>query len=222
MQARGSPHVLCRSRGNPRRCHLARPPCRLFLGAAEDRLRQRVGLEPFPAPVAPPAPVSEERKKEILSGEQGLVVGRGRVAHGVRGDCDAAAAAAAAAAAGPVTKSEEPTHLPTPHPLPADVRVIKSVAAGRGGRVRDEKEAAQASSITVTSDGREKVAAAAGGAPANVAEARAWIAAWKAKQGGTAEAGGEDVPANVAEAREWIRRWRAATLEKKLPAAAKV
>lgn len=99
----------------------------------------------------------------------------------------------------------------------------------------------QAKSITVTSDGREKVAAAAQAQQAagsndtaghdNAAEARAWIAAWRAKQGGSgaaaaagegaaaaASAAGEDVPANVAEAREWIRSWRAAQLEKRLPA----
>ena len=139
------------------------------------------------------------------------------------------------------------THPPTlPPATPADVRVIKSVAAGRGGRVRDEKEAAAAKTITVTSDGREQAAAAAtqaaapaapaapaaaptgGEAPANVAEARAWIAAWKAKQGSATAAadagaadgasqGGAEVPPNVAEAREWIRRWRASNLEKQLP-----
>ena len=123
--------------------------------------------------------------------------------------------------------------LPAARPRPAaDVRVIKSVQAGRGGRVRDEAEAAQASSITVTNDGREKtvpagqagaaaaapapVAASAAATPENVAEARAWIAAWKAKQG----AGAEALPENVAEAREWIRRWRAANLEKRLPSSA--
>ncbi len=103
----------------------------------------------------------------------------------------------------------------------------------------------QAKSITVTSDGREKAAAAAqeaaassGSAQVNAAEdsaaqdsaaeARAWIAAWRAKQGGSSAAAGgeeavaagaaEDVPPNVSEAREWIRSWRAAQLEKRLPA----
>ena len=33
--------------------------------------------------------------------------------------------------------------LPPAPRLPADVRVIKSVQAGRGGRVRDEKESAE-------------------------------------------------------------------------------
>ncbi|PRW55975.1 nadh:ubiquinone oxidoreductase complex i intermediate-associated 30 [Chlorella sorokiniana] len=159
---------------------------RLFLGLVQDKHRQRVGLEPFPAPAPVPPPVTDERKKEIL----------------------------------------------------ADVRVIKSVQAGRGGRVRDEKESAQAKSITVTSDGREKVAAVAEQAASsngtvghdNVAEARAWIAAWRAKQGGSgaaaaaaagegaADEAAEDVPANVTQAREWIRSWRAAQLEKRLPA----
>ncbi len=36
---------------------------RLFLGVAEDRLRAAVGIEPFPAPALPPAPVTAERKK---------------------------------------------------------------------------------------------------------------------------------------------------------------
>lgn len=112
----------------------------------------------------------------------------------------------------------------------------------------------QAKSITVTSDGREKAAAAAaqpapaaaepapaaaqpaaaapsseGAGQDNAAEARAWIAAWRAKQGGStapaaaasgaaAEQPAADVLPNVAEAREWIRSWRAAQLEKRLPA----
>ncbi|KAL4457749.1 hypothetical protein ABPG75_012614 [Micractinium tetrahymenae] len=186
---------------------------RLLLGLAQDRHRPRIGLEPFPAPAPPPPPVTAERKKEILS----------------------------------------------------DVRVIRSVAAGRGGRVRDEQESATAKSITVTSDGREQAAAAASaaaaapaapaetaaapaapaapaeapsataeapsapaGTPANVAEARAWIDAWKTKQqggNGSAAAAADrreaemgEVPANVTEAREWIRRWRAQQLESKLPA----
>lgn len=54
---------------------------RMFLtGAAEDRLRTRFGLEPFPAPATPTAPVSEERKKEILSDsrvQQSIAAGRG-------------------------------------------------------------------------------------------------------------------------------------------------
>lgn len=90
----------------------------------------------------------------------------------------------------------------------------------------------QAKSITVTSDGREKAAEAAaaapaaapaaGEAPANVVEARQWIANWRAKSGGAAPAAGAaaDVPANVAEARDWIRRWRAKQLEQKLPSGA--
>ncbi|PSC71557.1 nadh:ubiquinone oxidoreductase complex i intermediate-associated 30 [Micractinium conductrix] len=178
---------------------------RLFLALAEDRHRPRVGLEPFPAPAPPPAPATAERKKEILS----------------------------------------------------DVRVIKSLAAGRGGRVRDEQESATAKSITVTNDGREQASLAAAapapapaaaaapppaapaaaaapaapaGTPANVEEARAWIATWKAKGAAAAPAAAAaaapaaaaaaEVPANVAAAREWIRKWRAARLEKQLPARA--
>lgn len=75
----------------------------IFLGAVEDSLRTRVGMEPFPAPAPPPAPVSAERKKEILG----------------------------------------------------DERVKKSMSVGGGGRVRAEEEAAEATTITVTSDGRE-------------------------------------------------------------------
>lgn len=36
---------------------------RLLLGLVEDRHRPRRGLEPLPAPAAPPKPVTEERKK---------------------------------------------------------------------------------------------------------------------------------------------------------------
>jgi hypothetical protein len=39
----------------------------LYLNAARDSIRTRKGLLPFPAPVAPPPPVSQERKDEILS-----------------------------------------------------------------------------------------------------------------------------------------------------------
>ena len=42
----------------------------LFLAIAGDDVRTRTGVLPFPAPVAPPAPVSEERKQEILSDER--------------------------------------------------------------------------------------------------------------------------------------------------------
>ena len=40
---------------------------KLFLTIAKDSIRTRLGLLPFPAPVAPPAPVSQERKEEILA-----------------------------------------------------------------------------------------------------------------------------------------------------------
>ena len=54
--------------------------------------------------------------------------------------------------------------------------------------------------------------AAASGTPDNVAEARQWIANWKASQGSKpaqqAQQGG-DVPDNVAEARAWIGAWKA-------------
>ena len=40
---------------------------RLYLSAEKDANRTRAGLFPFPAPSAPPAPVSEERKQEILA-----------------------------------------------------------------------------------------------------------------------------------------------------------
>lgn len=145
-----------------------RETLRLLLSLVEDWRRQRAGLEPFPAPAAPPAPVTKERAAEIL----------------------------------------------------ADARVARSVAAGRGGRVRDESESAEAKTITVTSDGRSEVAGAQvaapapGGTPANVAEARAWIAAWRARSGAPQEG---ELPANVREAREWIRKWRVADLEKRLP-----
>lgn len=39
----------------------------LSLFAMTDRNRWRVGLQPFPRAVPPPAPVSEQRKKEILA-----------------------------------------------------------------------------------------------------------------------------------------------------------
>jgi Meckel syndrome type 1 protein len=62
--------------------------------------------------------------------------------------------------------------------------------------------------------------------PANVAEARQWIANWRAKSTGgkatsssssssassskpAAAAGSSDVPPNVLEARQWIANWRA-------------
>lgn len=136
----------------------------------------------------------------------------------------------------------------------SDARVVASQLGGRGGRVRDETESAEAKTVTVTNDGREKAvapkeaveavenpaeaesskqhdqpataASASNGVAANVEEARSWIAAWKAKQGGGPEAepaapmessNGGGVSPNVAEAREWIRGWRAKQLESKLP-----
>ena len=67
------------------------PPCRqphaaaprrretlaLFLGCVEDRLRTRVGLEPFPAPAPPPPPVTAERKKVGQRAEGGQLGGQG-------------------------------------------------------------------------------------------------------------------------------------------------
>lgn len=40
---------------------------KLYIDIAKDDMRTRKGLLPFPAPVDPPLPVSEERKKEILA-----------------------------------------------------------------------------------------------------------------------------------------------------------
>lgn len=40
---------------------------KLYLNIAKDTIRTRMGLLPFPAPAAPPAPVSQERKDEILA-----------------------------------------------------------------------------------------------------------------------------------------------------------
>lgn len=40
---------------------------KLYLSMSKDTVRTRQGLLPFPAPVDPPAPVSEERKEEILA-----------------------------------------------------------------------------------------------------------------------------------------------------------
>ena len=86
----------------------------------------------------------------------------------------------------------EPFPAPVPPPAPvteerkkeilADARVVSSVEAGRGGRVRDARESAAAGSITVTSDGRAAAAAAAAAASAgdgsvaaaNEREAREW------------------------------------------------
>ncbi|KAG2431548.1 hypothetical protein HXX76_009562 [Chlamydomonas incerta] len=56
-------------------------------------------------------------------------------------------------------------------------------------------------------------------APPNVLEARAWIAAWKARSAAPAAPAAPakaDVPANVAEARQWIAAWKA----RQTPAAA--
>ena len=58
-------------------------------------------------------------------------------------------------------------------------------------------------------------------APANVLEARAWIAAWKARSGAApaAAAAKADVPANVIEARQWIAAWKARQAPAAAPAA---
>jgi hypothetical protein len=72
---------------------------RMFLGAAPDALRIRVGLEPFPAPAPPPPPPSEQRMKEIL-GDARVQDAQRRGAGGrMRGAEEAAAAGGVAPAA---------------------------------------------------------------------------------------------------------------------------
>jgi hypothetical protein len=78
---------------------IARDMLRMFLGAAPDVLRTRVGLEPFPAPAPPPPPPSEQRMKEIL-GDARVQDAQRRGAGGrVRGAEEAAAAGGVAPAA---------------------------------------------------------------------------------------------------------------------------
>ena len=138
-------------------------------------LVSQVGLEPFPAPAPVPPPVTDERKKEILAGEQRLstepVVEQllpalqastaalhlqpdrrsvGRAVSCPAGHCKGGIGVVFSAgrhrragstdAAGQHTSS---LRCRPPPRLAADVRVIKSVQAGRGGRVRDEKESAE-------------------------------------------------------------------------------
>lgn len=127
-----------------------------------------------------------------------------------------AAAAAAAAPAAPAAPAAEEAAAPAANPL----GFIGNLFGGK-------KE-----------DSQEEVPAAPAGTPANVAEARAWIANWKAKQQQQPEAaaapptpaaepapaparaptaaapaqqaaGSDGVPANVAEARAWIANWKA-------------
>lgn len=108
-----------------------------------------------------------------------------------------------------------PMPAPVPPPPPpsaevvkevlADPRVAAAAAAGRGGRVRDAAEVEAAETITPAEAVRGAVTDAQQGQGSD-----------------TAATDTADVPANVADAREWVRAWRARTLEKALPAGAKV
>ena len=72
-----------------------------------------------------------------------------------------------------------------------DSRVQAAQEAGRGGRVRDEKETAAASSLTPAVDGRQeasplKASDSGGSVPAEANQgsgARGWIDSWRERQG---------------------------------------
>ena len=76
-----------------------------------------------------------------------------------------------------------------------DTRVKAAREAGRGGRLRDEKETAAAGSLTPAADGRQE-ASPAGSSHGSVSRqaqaaegsgARGWIENWREKQGASAE-----------------------------------
>jgi len=128
----------------------------LWRRAVPDRERHLFGLPPLPAPCPPPPPPAEEEVRRVLA------------------DPRVAAAAAAADNA-------------------------------RGGRVRSEEEASRAGSVVVANDGRERASERAAAEetsgsdgddddntppppskssapiPENVAEAKEWVAAWRAQ-----------------------------------------
>lgn len=90
--------------------------------------------------------------------------------------------------------------------------MVRSQLSGRGGRVRDEAETAAADSLTVTSDGRAEASAPAQAGEAGAAPAAGGVATLVVKKGE-----GEAPAPNVAEAREWVRAWRARQLDERLP-----
>jgi len=109
---------------------------RLFLGVQRDARRARFGIEPFPSPTPPPAPVTEERKKEILADPRVQAVQASNAGRRVRDEKESAAAAF-------VVSEEED-------------------AAMQGRRVRDEKdekksESSEAAVKTGTGDHDENV-----------------------------------------------------------------
>eukprot|EP00879_Flechtneria_rotunda_P001613 GHRR01001773.1.p1 GENE.GHRR01001773.1~~GHRR01001773.1.p1 ORF type:complete len:965 (+),score=490.83 GHRR01001773.1:1271-4165(+) len=112
----------------------------------------------------------------------------------------------------------------------------KAAAASKAQAEAEARQNTEAEKAAKAAQQGKKAAPApaSGKAPTNVAEARAWIASWRAKQGGGAQAAssssgapvpaaastnksssnssnsnGADVPANVADARRWIANWRA-------------
>ena len=143
----------------------------LWQRAVPDRQRHLFGFPPLPAPCPPPAPPAEEEVKKVLADP--------RVA---------AAAAAADNARGGRVRSEEEA---------AEAKSV--VPSGDDGRAR--ASSAGAKKDNADSADNDKRNDDENSPPPPTPEKKT----------------AEPIPENVADAREWVRAWRARSLEKKLP-----
>lgn len=152
----------------------------LWQRAVPDRERHLFGFPPLPAPCPPPPPPAEEEVQRVLADP--------RVA---------AAAAAADNARGGRVRSE------------AEAAEAGSVVVAADGRKRASSSSASAPSAA--EEGRKKSDGGGGGGGDGDETPPPPPPSKKT----------EEVPENVADAREWVRAWRAKNLEKALPVESK-
>ncbi|GAB4820680.1 hypothetical protein N2152v2_007726 [Parachlorella kessleri] len=143
---------------------------RLFLGAAEDRLRARVGIEPFPAPAPPPPAPSQERKKEILSDARVVASQLGGRGGRVREEAETAKAKTLT-----VTYDGREKAVASKEALEAAERAEQAQQAAGASPV------AAAAGNGVAEGQHADAAQGEGAVPENVREAREWIRMWRAR-----------------------------------------
>ena len=132
----------------------------LFLRLVRDSRRPTIGLNPFPAPVPPPAPPSEERKTEILNDP--------RVKATVdRGD------------GGRVRNAQEEGIGSSATPA-SDGREVAAKQQDSQTRVHDKKTSSD-DSEQVNVNKTSKKQASDANVPENVKEAREWIRNWRVR-----------------------------------------
>ncbi|KAG2438644.1 hypothetical protein HXX76_005191 [Chlamydomonas incerta] len=165
---------------------------------------------PPPAPKpAPPPPAPKPAAPEV---DPAVELARRRVVEAAKAKLAAEAAAAAAAA----PKPAPPPPPPAPKPV---VEAPKPIVAEAPKPVVAEAPKAEAPVAAKKTGDYDEAAAAK-----NKADAKAWIAAWKAqsKKGAAPAPAGktEEIPANKAEAQAWIAAWKERSGKGEQPAAA--